>query len=290
MLDRIVLKEHQMFLVCDGDGDIAAHNVDGHGLYWHDTRFLSLFELSMDAGRPQLLSSTGEHNFMMTLQFANLAFQASDGRDVPPADAQHPPQPLPARRPARADRHLQLQPVPGPGHRSALTFGSDFRDMFDIRGYARRSKHGAIDRPAARGHDIVLGYTGLDEMRRETRIRFDQRPDARSRSTSRTRCRPGALRRCPGISGAGDPRAEVPIRPPTATAIFELESCRPASTPSLTCEVLVEPGRPPARARRTPSATSARSTPRSARCASRTASGRRPAPRSPPTTRSSTPS
>ena len=84
MLDRIVLKEHQMFLVCDANGDIAAHNTDGHGLYWHDTRFLSLFELEMDAGRPQLLSSSGEHNFMMTLQFANPLFQTADGRDVRP--------------------------------------------------------------------------------------------------------------------------------------------------------------------------------------------------------------
>ena len=84
MLDRIVLKEHQMFLVCDGNGDIAAHNIDGHGLYWHDTRFLSLFELSLDAGRPQLLSAAGEHNFMMTLQFANQAFQTADGKDVRP--------------------------------------------------------------------------------------------------------------------------------------------------------------------------------------------------------------
>ncbi len=42
MLERIVLKEHQMFLVSDGNGDIESHNVDGHGLYWQDTRFLSL--------------------------------------------------------------------------------------------------------------------------------------------------------------------------------------------------------------------------------------------------------
>jgi glycogen debranching enzyme len=239
VLDRIVLKEHQMFLVCDGDGDIAAHNVDGHGLYWHDTRFLSLFEMSLDAGRPQLLSSSGEHNFMMTLQFANPAFQASDGRDVRPRTLS-----LRRNRFLHAALHERIgifnyNPFPVPV-KLKLTFGSDFRDMFDIRGYARRSKHGAIDRPWHEGNEIILGYTGLDEMRRETRVRFDQIPtqiDIQEPDPLPT----GTLESLPGISGAGDPRAEVPIRPPTATATFELV-VPPDQYMSLTCEVLVSQG------------------------------------------------
>jgi len=239
VLDRIVLKEHQMFLVCEGDGDIAAHNVDGHGLYWHDTRFLSLFELSMDAGRPQLLSSTGEHNFMMTLQFANLAFQTPDGRDVRPRT-------LSIRR--NRFLHAALHERVGIFNYNAfpvpvtlrMTFGSDFRDMFDIRGYARRSKHGAIDRPRLDDRDIVLGYTGLDHMRRETRVRFDTVPN-RVEISEPDPLPPEALESLPGISGAGDPRAEVPIRPPTATAIFEIV-VPPDQYMSLTCEVMVSQG------------------------------------------------
>ena len=102
-----------------------------------------------------------------------------------------------------------------------MTFGSDFRDMFDIRGYARRSKHGAIDRPRIEDRDLVLGYTGLDKMRRETRVRFDQLP-SRLVIHEPEPLPTDALESMPGISGAGDPRAEVPIRPPTATAVFEL--------------------------------------------------------------------
>ena len=236
MLDRIVLKEHQMFLVCDGDGNIAAHNVDGHGLYWHDTRFLSLFELSLDAGRPQLLSSSGEHNFMMTLQFANPAFKAADGRDVRPRTLS-----LRRNRFLHAALHERIgifnyNPFPVPVT-LRLSFGSDFRDMFDIRGYARRSKHGAIDRPWHEGREIILGYTGLDEMRRKTRVRFDQVP-TRVDVHDPDPLPSGALESLPGISGAGDPRAEVPIRPPTATATFELV-VPPGQYTSVTCEVLV---------------------------------------------------
>ena len=78
-------------------------------------------------------------------------------------------------------------------------------------------------------------------MRRETRVRLRPRP----RQTGDPRAGPVADRTlsscCPGISGAGDPRAEVPIRPPTATAIFELV-VPPVQYTSLTCEVLVSQG------------------------------------------------
>jgi glycogen debranching enzyme len=239
VLDRIVLKEHQMFLVCDGNGDIAAHNVDGHGLYWHDTRFLSLFELSLDAGPPQLLSSSGEHNFMMTLQFANLAFTTPDGKDVRPRTLS-----IRRNRFLHAALHERIGifnynafPVPVT---LSMTFGSDFRDMFDIRGYARRSKHGEIDRPRLEERDIVLGYTGLDKMRRETRVQFDVAP-SRLEIHEPEALPPETLEMLPGISGTGDPRAEVPIRPPTATAIFEL-MIPPVQYASLTCEVIPNQG------------------------------------------------
>jgi glycogen debranching enzyme len=239
VLDRIVLKEHQMFLVCDGNGDIAAHNVDGNGLYWHDTRFLSLLELTLNTGRPQLLSSSGEHNFMMTLQFANPAFQTPDGTDVRARSLS-----IRRNRFLHAALHERIgifnyNPFPV-ALTLSLTFGSDFRDMFDIRGYARRSKHGAIDRPYVDGDDLVLGYVGLDGMRRETRISFDREP-THVEIHEPDPLPPDAMELMPGISGAGDPRAEVPIRPPTATAVFEVE-VPPGRFASITSEVRVSQG------------------------------------------------
>src|SRR5215210_853585 len=137
MLDRHVLKEHQMFLVSDACGDIAARNVDGQGLYWRDTRFLSLYELRLDAGPPQLLSSAGEHNFMTTLQFANPAFETSEGQVVPARSIS-----IRRNRFLHSALHERIGffnynrfPV---SIRVSLTLGSDFRDMFDVRGYARR--------------------------------------------------------------------------------------------------------------------------------------------------------
>src|ERR687896_1071605 len=71
VLDRTVLKEGQIFLVTDRGGDIKALNLEGHGLYYRDTRHLSLFDMELNGTRLVLLSSAGELNFMSNLQFAN---------------------------------------------------------------------------------------------------------------------------------------------------------------------------------------------------------------------------
>src|ERR1700704_83590 len=71
VLERSVLKEGQIFLVTDRAGDIKALNLEGHGLYFRDTRHLSLFEMDVSGTRLVLLSSAGELNFMSNLRFAN---------------------------------------------------------------------------------------------------------------------------------------------------------------------------------------------------------------------------
>jgi len=234
MLDRHVLKEHQMFLVSDGSGDVAAHNVDGQGLYWRDTRFLSLYELRLNTGQPQLLSSTGEHNFMTTLQFANPPFRTDDGQEIRARSIS-----------IRRNRFLHSALHERIGFfnynrfavqvRVSLTVGSDFRDMFDVRGYATRSKHGQIDPPRFEDKRVMLGYTGLDDIRRTTEIVVDRVPTEVELHVPEAL--PEADRKLlPGISGKGDPRLESGIRPPTATLHFDL-LLQPNQHDALTIEV-----------------------------------------------------
>ncbi|MDP8923234.1 MAG: amylo-alpha-1,6-glucosidase [Chloroflexota bacterium] len=239
MLDRPVLKEHQMFLVSDARGDIAAHNVDGQGLYWRDTRFLSLYELRLGTGQPQLLSSAGEHNFMTTLQFANPAFTTIDGHEVPARSIS-----IRRNRFLHGALHERIGmfnynrfPVQV---RVSLAVGSDYRDMFDVRGYARRSKHGSIDPPRHDGDAILLGYTGLDGLRRETKIHVDRAPSSVEIDEG-PQAPSEVLRTLPGISGAGDPRVESGIRPPTATLHFDL-TLAPGQHDALTIHVVPRAG------------------------------------------------
>ena len=84
VLERTVLKEGPIFLVADRAGDVKALNLDGHGLYYRDTRFLSLFEMDIPGTRLTLLSATGELNFMNNLQFANDTMLGADEYPIRP--------------------------------------------------------------------------------------------------------------------------------------------------------------------------------------------------------------
>ncbi|MFN8522432.1 MAG: glycogen debranching N-terminal domain-containing protein [Chloroflexota bacterium] len=241
MIDRTVLKEREMFLVCDANGDVAEGNVDGQGLYWRDTRFLSLYEVDLDGQRPRLLSSAGEHSFMTNLQLANGAFTVADGTEVPA-------QTLSIRRNRflRDGLHERIGvfnynafPVPV---RLSIRLGSDFRDMFDVRGYAWQRETGHLARPEIRADGVVLGYTGLDRVERFTDVTFD-RP-ATSMVTVEAPHGQAEELALPAISGQGDRRVErrVPIAQTTAT--FDL-TVPPGSYESVTVRVVPRIGGQP---------------------------------------------
>ena len=176
MLDRLVLKENEIFAVTDRDGNIRAQSADGQGLYLGDTRFLSLFDFSIDDVPLQLLSSAGELNFTSTLQLANLPATLSDGAHLPART-------LSVRRNRFIDNGLHERiGLLNYGGRALtvelrLTFGADFRDLFDVRAYAERTQRGLVETPEASGDVIRLKYLGRDQVPRTTVIDFDRVPD-----------------------------------------------------------------------------------------------------------------
>ena len=137
-------------MVCDAAGDIRALSREGQGLYYRDTRFLSMFELGIEEMSLYLLSSAGDQSFMGNLQFANNEGTLRDGTLVGARTIS-----VRRNRFIRDGFHERIgfynyNPFPVP-ITVRLAFGSDFRDMFEVRGYAQRPKHGEIACPAGRG-------------------------------------------------------------------------------------------------------------------------------------------
>src|SRR5690349_7430338 len=79
---QLVLKEDDIFIVTDETCNIPLGS--SLGLYYRDTRYLSLFLLTINGGDPDLLESTSAQNFMGNLQFANPIFNLADGTHVLP--------------------------------------------------------------------------------------------------------------------------------------------------------------------------------------------------------------
>src|SRR5436309_11503378 len=126
------LKENDVFAVLDGEGNITVTSSAGEGLYFRDTRFLSLYQIEIEGVPLQMLSGAGELSFMSTLQLTNDRATLADGTTLPART-------LSVHRNRFLDRGLHerigifnYNPFP-----VALTvrvlFGSDFRDMFDVR-------------------------------------------------------------------------------------------------------------------------------------------------------------
>ncbi len=218
MSERLVLKENQTFLVTNRFGDVRSRDGDGQGLYHRDTRFLSVYELLIGDALPQLLSSVGEFNFMTTLQYANPPMQDHDG------------QLLAARSLSfRRNRFLRdgLHERIGMLNYNPfsvrlclrLLVGADFRDMFDVRGYATRGARGVLGDPELNGDRVRLSYLGLDGVARWTELLFDPAPDE-AEIVPMLPDQDGAAHLAEGISGHGDVRVEVPIVAPRAELRF----------------------------------------------------------------------
>ncbi|MBM2812406.1 MAG: Amylo-alpha-16-glucosidase, partial [Chloroflexi bacterium] len=215
-----MLKENEIFAVTDRDGNIHAQSADGQGLYFRDTRFLSVYDFSIDNLGLQLLSSAGELNFMSNLQFGNLAGAPDGNRQVPARTVS-------IRRNRFIDNGLHeriglLNLNPFPLRLSLrLTFGSDFRDMFDVRGYAPRARRGVVHRPEPHEEHITLRYVGVDNVERTTEVGFDRLPDsveAVSTTSSPQRTTPWNIG-----SGTGDPREELGMQPPLVQAVYHVD-------------------------------------------------------------------
>ncbi len=243
VLDRTVLKEGQLFLVADRAGDVTALNSEGHGLYYHDTRFLSLFELDLSGTRLALLSSAGELNFMNNLQFTNDTVLGHGGEVVAA------PRTISMRRnrfllEGLHERIGFVNYNPHPVRLTTrITFGADFRDMFEVRGYAlpETDERGNVLPPRIARDGLTFEYDGRDGTVRRTHITFSPAPTSVEIVNERMRTlRVGEV--IPGLSGFGDPRVDRPTMPPAAAAVFEVDLA-PGTTQTITINIRPELGK-----------------------------------------------
>src|SRR5712691_9855673 len=226
VLERTVLKEGQIFLVADRAGDVKLLNLEGHGLYFRDTRHLSLFEMDISGTRLTLLSAAGELNFMSNLQFANDTLLGPSGEIIAE------PRTISIRRnrflygDGLHERLGLLNYNPHPVQLTVrITFGSDFRDMFEVRGYFPDDSGVALGemKPIEILPDgAQLGYRGSDGVERHTQVTFDPHPDSIEIVNPQLR-RLDPAEALPGLVQWNDPREEGRVVPPIAAAVFKID-------------------------------------------------------------------
>ena len=173
------LKHNDTFGVFDGNGDILSGKGNPEGIYHRDTRYLSHLELTLCGKRPMVLSSTVRNdNSGLSCDLTNPDIRGEGDEARIENDRIH----LRRSRFLWDDTCFELLAVRNfddKPHRLRieLRFGADFEDLFEVRGKQRERKGKCLP-PKVASADVVLAYEGLDDKRRETRLRFHPPPDS----------------------------------------------------------------------------------------------------------------
>lgn len=176
-----VLKHGDSFGVFDRFGDIHQIGAGEQGVFHAGTRFLSRLELSIDGIRPLLLNSSVKNDNTL------LAVDLTTPRITQPNQTVIPHATLHIFR-ARVlwqgacYEHLRLTNYADVAMTFTLRleFDADYADIFEVRG-KQRKKRGKILEPRLSEKSVLLGYRGLDDVIRETRLVSDAIPQALTR-------------------------------------------------------------------------------------------------------------
>ena len=171
----LATKEGEMFLYANEEGNLVG-GFQGMGLYYRDTRFLSLYELTVDGRPPVLLSSSAERAYMSYVDCTNPDVWDENRISVPQ-------QTLNIRRirviDGRLFERIRFKNYNDHPIRATVevSLGADFADIFEVRGL-RRKRRGQFYRPKVDGKLITFAYRGEDDVFRQTRIDLGAQPDS----------------------------------------------------------------------------------------------------------------
>jgi glycogen debranching enzyme len=173
---HLVLKQGETFAVLDRYGDIFPVGLAENGLYHDGTRYLSRLSLRIGGERPLLLSSAIKaDNALVAVDLTNLDVIRPDGQGqddiVIPRGTIHVSRVL-VLWDGVCYEHLRLRNYGGDRIEVPviLEFDADYADIFEVRGTVR-PRRGERLRPRRDEAGVTLGYRGLDDVVRRTRVR-----------------------------------------------------------------------------------------------------------------------
>ena len=170
-----ILKQGEIFVVSDERGDLR-RNLQGAGVYFRDTRYLSEYWLLLNGVEPELFDSSAEAVNEGIFEFGNALFRSADGQDV----LAHT---IRLSRCRAIGRWLEEELVLHNYNpfqvaiELALVLAADFLDVFEVRGFPRERPRGRLLLPQHRGREVSLAYRAPDGLLLETTIDFSRPPD-----------------------------------------------------------------------------------------------------------------
>lgn len=167
-----VLKYGETFAVFNRYGDIESLGARQFGLFHMETRHLSRLAFYLGGRKPLLLNSTiREDNSLLSIDATNLDTSSEDDNLVPQGIIHIFRSASLAK--GSCDMHFRFMNYDTQANQLSLAFlfDADFADIFEVRG-THRKRHGERLDNRLEDQTLVLGYEGLDNVLRQTRISF----------------------------------------------------------------------------------------------------------------------
>jgi len=173
MLDQnIVLKANELFTA--GSIETDGSRESASGLYIRDTRHLTRFDLTLNGSRLERLTLVQTDLTTATIVATNQMLHLAGERVIRPQSLLITEQ-LSISGQLTADITIENVSTEAMTVPVQVTAGADFRDLFDIRGFAR-SKRGVVLTPELSDKHARLAYRGVDNRISATTISYSQAP------------------------------------------------------------------------------------------------------------------
>ena len=173
--DALIIKEGNLFLMTDGEGNVPRDNIAGYGLYKGDTRYLSVYGLTFDGIKPVVLLSSAKLGYSSEQHLSNPTLVTREGKTIPKES-------LELRR-QRVINESLLETIQVTNFNALRTtvnlrfdFDADFVDIFEVRG-ERRRRRGKLFSPVTDKNKVTFKYKGLDGVWRSMEMKFSPAPD-----------------------------------------------------------------------------------------------------------------
>ncbi len=170
----LILKQDRLFLITDSQGQITPPGRCGIGLFCDDTRVLSHYCLRFSGGPPSLLSAQVLRMYQAQIDLA-ISDQALGGNSWDPKNVVHVQRELLLDGSLVERVTLTNYLTQAIDYCVELEVGSDFADIFEVRGWRRESR-GQFLTPDVGDGSITFSYRGRDGALIRTEIRFLEPP------------------------------------------------------------------------------------------------------------------
>lgn len=179
-----VIKENDLFFLSDLDGQLPEKekNVDGYGLFLHDTRVLSEWKWQAGPGHLRRIGSDSAQNFQAAFWYSNTMLTGDSGASVQDQSV------LVTRKQfVNGERFYEECSFENFSNES-LTFAfdyaasADYADMFDVRGYAEQTITRQIG-ISVEQNTLEFSYDSVDGVLCRTVVTLDAGEDMGVRAT-----------------------------------------------------------------------------------------------------------